>query len=170
MAINLVIAGSYEITIMNLGTFQGVEKDIEQGILYGLQTGDYVLNMTAKTIDNIKDLKPVYSFIVSNTENVEYEFEEIEGEERVFVVNVTEIEWETDGEERVFVVNVTEIEWETDGEEIDLPTSLTIEIPNTIDSSDGMDVGDYVSEEISNIVGWCHKGFKTDKDDFLEFS
>jgi len=56
-------------------------------------------------------------------------------------------------------VSVTDIQYDTDGEEVDLPTTLNIEVP---DDMDGEDVEEYISDEISNITGFCHTGFSTD--------
>jgi hypothetical protein len=53
---------------------------------------------------------------------------------------------------------VKNIEYDTDGEIIDLPKQLEIEIPNHI--IDEEEIEDYVSEEISNITGFSHKGFE----------
>jgi hypothetical protein len=53
---------------------------------------------------------------------------------------------------------VTEIEYDTDGEIVDLPTQLEIEIPTEI--IDQEDIEEFVSDEISNITGFCHFGFK----------
>ena len=43
------------------------------------------------------------------------------------------------------------IEWETDGEDVDLPEE--IEIP------EGMTDEDEISDYLSNMVGFLHKGF-----------
>jgi hypothetical protein len=63
-------------------------------------------------------------------------------------------------------VEVTDIEWDTDGEEVDLPTEIKVEIPTSIliyrfeDSQDlEQEIDDYVSDEISNISGFCHTGY-----------
>jgi hypothetical protein len=53
---------------------------------------------------------------------------------------------------------VTEIKYDTDGEEVDLPTQLEIEIPNEI--TEYLDIEEFVSDEISNITGFCHYGFE----------
>jgi hypothetical protein len=157
--INLVIAGAYEISVCNLGTVQPIDRETEKGVLDDLQMGEYVINMSAMTIDSIQDLNPVYSFIIANTEGVEYEFEEVEEEVDSLVVKVSNIEWDIEDEGY-------------DGEEkLDLPTEMVIAVPsNEIDLNDGMDVGDYVSDQITNRTGFCHKGFTTNMDDFLEFS
>ncbi len=51
---------------------------------------------------------------------------------------------------------VTDIQYDTDGEEIDLPMSITITVPENVDDED---IEQYLSDEISNITGFCHKGF-----------
>lgn len=159
MSINLVVAGSYEISVCLSGTDIPVEKDIEKGVLDDLQMGEYVLNMSNRTIDSIQNLNPVYSFVIVDTEGVEYEFEEVEEEGVLLVVKVSNIQWDIDEEGY-------------DGEEeLDLPTEMNIEVDSSeIDLNDGMDVGDYVSDQITNRTGFCHKGFTTNMDDFLEFS
>ena len=53
---------------------------------------------------------------------------------------------------------VKEIQYDTDGEVIDLPIQLEIEIPDEI--IDQEDIENFVSDEISNITGFCHFGFK----------
>ncbi len=53
---------------------------------------------------------------------------------------------------------VTEIKYDTDGEVIDLPIQLEIKIPDEI--IDQEDIEDFVSDEISNITGFCHYGFE----------
>ena len=44
------------------------------------------------------------------------------------------------------------IQWDTDGENISLPTE--------IDIPEGMTDEDEVSDYISNVTGFCHKGFE----------
>jgi hypothetical protein len=55
----------------------------------------------------------------------------------------------------------TDIQYDTDGEEIDLPKELEIEVPTEFETED--EIIDYISDEISNITGFCHKGFSTTK-------
>lgn len=57
---------------------------------------------------------------------------------------------------------VTDIEFDTDGEELDLPTSMTIEVPDDIED-DEYEIQEYLSDEISNISGFCHFGFHIEK-------
>lgn len=54
---------------------------------------------------------------------------------------------------------VSNIKWDTDGQKVNLPKKMTIEIPDDVQDDE---VGDYIEDEISNITGWCHKGFTTD--------
>jgi hypothetical protein len=56
---------------------------------------------------------------------------------------------------------VSNIIYDTDGEDIDLPTTLVISVPDDI-LGDIDEILDYLSEEISNKTGFCHKGFKVD--------
>lgn len=51
----------------------------------------------------------------------------------------------------------TNISYDTDGEVVDLPTTLEIDVPNEI--TDREEVEEYISDEISNITGFCHNGF-----------
>ena len=55
----------------------------------------------------------------------------------------------------------TDIQYDTDGEEIDLPKELEIEVPTEFETED--EIIDYISDEISNITGFCHMGFSTTK-------
>jgi hypothetical protein len=56
---------------------------------------------------------------------------------------------------------VTDIKYDTDGEEIDLPKELEIEVLEELETED--DFFDYISDEISNITGFCHNGFSVTK-------
>jgi hypothetical protein len=51
------------------------------------------------------------------------------------------------------------IQWDTEGEQVDLPTELTVEVPDNITKS--IDVSEYISDEITNMTGFCHFGFTT---------
>jgi hypothetical protein len=51
---------------------------------------------------------------------------------------------------------VTNIQYDTDGEVITLPTQLEIDIPSDIEEDD---IDNFVSDEVSNITGYCHFGF-----------
>ena len=51
---------------------------------------------------------------------------------------------------------VTNIQYDTDGEVVTLPTQLEIHIPRDIEEDD---IDDFVSDEVSNITGYCHFGF-----------
>lgn len=53
---------------------------------------------------------------------------------------------------------VTDIKYDTDGEDISLPEELEINVPSDLD---GYEVEEFISDEISNITGFCHKGFTT---------
>ena len=55
-------------------------------------------------------------------------------------------------------VEVFNIVWDTDGEDVDLPTEMEIEVNE--DEVQGQDeIVDFVSEEITNITGYCHSAF-----------
>jgi hypothetical protein len=54
-------------------------------------------------------------------------------------------------------VIVTDIEYDTDEVDVDLPTTLEIEVPSEF--IDEEEICEFVSEEISNITGFCHNGF-----------
>jgi len=54
---------------------------------------------------------------------------------------------------------VSGIEYDTDGEDIDLPNELKINVPNEL--TDGDEINEFISDEISNVTGFCHKGFTT---------
>lgn len=54
---------------------------------------------------------------------------------------------------------VTDIQYDTDGQKVDLPHEITIEVPSELEY--GEDIEQYISDEISNRTGFCHKGFST---------
>ena len=51
---------------------------------------------------------------------------------------------------------VCDIKYDTDGESVVLPERLEIELP---DDTEQDDVEQMLSDEISNITGFCHFGF-----------
>jgi hypothetical protein len=53
---------------------------------------------------------------------------------------------------------ITNILYDTDGEEIELPKKLVIDVPK-----DCEDVEGFLCDEISNVTGFCHFGFKFEK-------
>jgi hypothetical protein len=52
---------------------------------------------------------------------------------------------------------VYSIEYDTDEEAVELPAELEIEVPNDITEEE--DIEEYLSDEISNVTGFCHLGF-----------
>ncbi len=60
---------------------------------------------------------------------------------------------------------VTDIIYDTDGEHIDLPKTLEVHVPEYVEP---WDVEEYISDEISNITGFCHQGFSTTPEINLE--
>lgn len=52
---------------------------------------------------------------------------------------------------------VNGISYDTDGEDVDLPKTLEIELSDTITDED--EIESKLSDEISNITGYCHFGF-----------
>jgi hypothetical protein len=52
---------------------------------------------------------------------------------------------------------VYDIEYDTDGVSVDLPKRLEIEISDDITDKD--EIVEELSDEISNITGFCHFGF-----------
>lgn len=56
---------------------------------------------------------------------------------------------------------VTYIVWDTDDEILDLPSELEVKVPDNI--TDSNEISDYLSDEISNITGFCHLGFNFSK-------
>jgi uncharacterized protein YdeI (YjbR/CyaY-like superfamily) len=54
---------------------------------------------------------------------------------------------------------VYNIDYDTDGEAVELPTELEIEVPDDLTNKE--DIDEYISDEISNITGFCHRGFLT---------
>ena len=55
---------------------------------------------------------------------------------------------------------ITNIKYDTDGAKVKLPKRMTITIPDDVDKNYD-DVETYISDEISNKTGFCHKGFAT---------
>ena len=56
---------------------------------------------------------------------------------------------------------VNGIQYDTDGEDIELPKELEIEVSNYITNQDMIE--ELLSNEISNITGFCHSGFSYHK-------
>lgn len=54
-------------------------------------------------------------------------------------------------------VKVKNIQYDTDDIEVELPSELLIEVPS--EYTDLEDIEDFISDEISNITGYCHFGF-----------
>lgn len=54
---------------------------------------------------------------------------------------------------------VFDIIFDTDGEDVNLPQEIEITVPDTCTCYE--EVEEFLSDEISNITGWCHKGFQT---------
>lgn len=54
-------------------------------------------------------------------------------------------------------VKVKNIQYDTDGFEVELPSELLIKVPS--EYTDVEDIDDFISDEISNITGYCHFGF-----------
>lgn len=52
---------------------------------------------------------------------------------------------------------IKDIIYDTDGEEINLPTTLIINVPENI--IDEEEIDNFISDEISNVTGFCHKGY-----------
>jgi len=52
---------------------------------------------------------------------------------------------------------VTNIKYDTDGEKVKLPKKLNINVPDDI--TDHQEINEYISEEISNVTGYCHEGY-----------
>lgn len=53
---------------------------------------------------------------------------------------------------------VTNIKWDKHGKKVTLPKQIKITIPEDVELTPE-DVDWYISDEISNITGFCHKGF-----------
>lgn len=61
---------------------------------------------------------------------------------------------------------VTDIKYDTDGETIDLPSTLEIEVDEA--RLEDENIEDILSDEISNITGFCHFGFVIEGEDEKE--
>jgi hypothetical protein len=57
-------------------------------------------------------------------------------------------------------IEVTNIKWDTDGD-IDLPKRISVSVPTNIDADE---IDDFISDKISDITGFTHKGFSTSID------
>jgi hypothetical protein len=61
--------------------------------------------------------------------------------------------------QREHFMKAVNIQWDTDGESVDLPTE--IEIPDNLIEDE---ISDYeISNYISNLTGFCHRGFVLEK-------
>ena len=56
-------------------------------------------------------------------------------------------------------VKVFAIKWGTDGEKIKLPKTLEVNVPDII-AEDVDEMEEYIADEISCMVGFCHFGFE----------
>lgn len=54
---------------------------------------------------------------------------------------------------------ITDIKYDTDGEKVDLPNELKVSVPDELESYE--EIEEFISDEISNITGFCHYGFST---------
>lgn len=54
---------------------------------------------------------------------------------------------------------VSNIKYDTDNEDVQLPNELIINVSEDI--TDPYEIDEYISDEISNITGFCHTGFST---------
>lgn len=69
---------------------------------------------------------------------------------------------------KTFLVHISGIDWDTDGENANLPSELDVDITYFISSFIGGhqvlpdDFEDLVSEYLTGMYGFCHKGFKYD--------
>ncbi|MDP2692745.1 MAG: hypothetical protein Q8O88_03855 [bacterium] len=54
---------------------------------------------------------------------------------------------------------ITNIEYDTDGRKPKLPKRLKITVPSEIKGYEEIET--FISDEISNRTGYCHKGFTT---------
>lgn len=55
---------------------------------------------------------------------------------------------------------ITDIKYDTDGAKVKLPKKMTITIPADVEKTyEGVE--QFISDEISNKTGFCHKGFAT---------
>ena len=65
------------------------------------------------------------------------------------------------------IITATKIKYDVRGSKSDLPKSIQIEIPEDLVSYD--EIVEFISNEISNETGFCHKGFYTEPEieDFI---
>lgn len=55
---------------------------------------------------------------------------------------------------------VIDIKWDTDGEDIGLPDKMIVHV-DIENFEDDYEISEYISDEISNMTGFCHFGFNT---------
>jgi uncharacterized protein YdeI (YjbR/CyaY-like superfamily) len=56
---------------------------------------------------------------------------------------------------------VSNIEYDTDGRKVNLPKTLEVLVPEEINADGREAIEQYISDEISNRTGYCHKGYNT---------
>ena len=66
-------------------------------------------------------------------------------------------------------INVFEIDWDIDEEDIEdgvsLETSMTLETDEEFEDDDELE--EWISDEISNETGFCHRGFLYEKGEIV---
>ena len=117
----------------------------EEEFNFNLEGGRYLTEITREEL--IDNSGYHYNFFVLDTEDLINLLDHLIEENEIG--NLDKAKYE-----------VTNIEYDTDGEEIDLPKKLEIEVSNKLKESE---IDDFISDEISNITGFCHKGFSTNK-------
>ena len=78
MTLELNINGYLDFTVCSLDTETPVDNETAQGVLDNLQQGEYLIDMRTRTISDVNDLQsPIYSFVLEETSNTKYEFDEL---------------------------------------------------------------------------------------------
>lgn len=54
---------------------------------------------------------------------------------------------------------ITNIQYDTDGEDVNLSAEMEIEVPEHLEGYE--EIEQFISDEISNRTGFCHRGFAT---------
>ena len=77
MAVELRIDGYFDMSFFYLQEPKEVSETEEKEILEKLQSGDYVIGMESKLVYGINNMTPLYSFTISPSDAVEYDFDEL---------------------------------------------------------------------------------------------
>jgi len=122
-----------------------------------MRTAEEVENKIQEIVQHIELTKIEISDCENELETLEERLEEEEEELETLESELEEIE-EFESEHTKY--QVTNIEWDFD-EDVSLPTEMEIFVPNDIEKEE---IDDFISDTISDMTGFCHKGFSLNID------